>query len=264
MKTIESNNSVKKGPILIFCVVFLGINLQLCLITAVTATTLTELGQNLNDAVIGKNEFTDQELAEMDLNEDGVVDVADIVKFDRSTATGTPLGLRWYKWIIAASFTSDVSNNSIPQIVPMSYSFALVFGNESATVSEISGFDPTKSGLGQEIAGRGEPPGSGRPTYPLTNVIQVDTRFTITEEGKNVILTSGQITIKGDDPMNPTGHAFRRRCTIRINKEFLTSAEVDHGTIEEVTTGFTPNPIVSAKGKIFMAPFSPKDFTLIE
>ncbi|MFO0794928.1 MAG: hypothetical protein U0586_12820 [Candidatus Brocadiaceae bacterium] len=234
--------------------------IPLCLIltfifcSVVMAVPLAQLEENLKAAILGNKTFSDQELREMDVNKDGKVDVADLVRYQWSLNEGYPVSLELYKWIVAASFTSDISgNNQDRQIVPVGYSFGLEFDQGVATVVGIPGFDPTKGILKQPVR-------SERTLYAVSQVIGTGTTFSVSENGNIVTLTSEDVTMAKEDPKNPTGLAYTRSWIVEIDRDLVTHGlNLRQGTITEKITGFTPEPLKSVKGAIYMAPFSPKD-----
>lgn len=221
--------------------------------------------EKLHNAILGEQNFSTEELQQMDLNNDGVVDVADVVSALKG-GNRIPKSLERYKWHIVASFFSDIADTSINHIIPYSYSFALEFGDGIATVVKIPGFDPTKDILHQDIAQAGQIPGSTRREYSFSDIIPIDTKFSVStsKNGQSVTLISEQIIIEADDPKNPTNHQLKRNWTIEINENSLSSGIIENGTIKEETTGFVPKPKEPVIGAIYMAHFSQKNLTPIE
>lgn len=80
MQTKKFTYSSEKGAVFFVSIVFLGCILQCLLPSLSAAETSVVTEKNITDAILGRKTFTDKELQEMDVNADGAVDVADLVK----------------------------------------------------------------------------------------------------------------------------------------------------------------------------------------
>lgn len=252
----------KKIRVILFSV-FSGLFFMFLASSSLMAVPLSQLEENIRGAILGTKNFSAQELKEMDLNENGVVDVADIVRYRWLMNNGIPLGLEWYQWIVVASFPSEYAWNddNVKHVAPVTYSFGLQFDNDVATVIEIPGFDPTKGILRQDIAQRGETAGLRRPRYAVSQVMPAGTKFSVSEKGNRVTLET-TITVNADDRKNPTGVTYKRLWTIELDKDLINSMALNHGTCTERTKDFVPETMRSV-GSIYIVPFSPKELATI-
>ena len=140
--------------------------------------------ENLRDAILSTTAFSGIELAEMDVNFDGTVDVADLVFVLNGSGE---LALDGYTWLVLASFAPEPQNESW---VAYEYCFVLAIQGDSAVVTTIDELDPTKGLLRQNLSGPGELPGVHRPDYTPSQVVPDGTMFTKTEMGLLATLTS--------------------------------------------------------------------------
>lgn len=212
----------------------------------------------IRDAILDK---TEPDFNTMDLNKDGLVDVADLVQFIKAHGS-FPTDLYGYVWLIAAVFSPENGN-----IIPIRYPFAISITKDEVVSTTIPGFNPTKGILRQNMSGPGEVPGVNRPSCRLSLIVPEGTFFSCTETGGGQIVTlrSDPTTIEANDPKNPVGVELHRFWTIEIDNESLFTGGTYHGTITEETTGFLPDsePIITT-GRIYLAPFSRVDLAPIE
>lgn len=225
--------------------------------------------------MIGRESFTAQQLAELDLNEDGVVDVADLVFYLQEVLGELPID--GFKWLVSASFTSEFGSPA-----PFAYGFSLELAglptvspipdfcdSESTTnvalVGELRELDPTRGVLTQDVSAPGQTPGVTRPAYQPSRVIPVGTRFCRSELGDVISLKSEPVIIDASDPTNPTGQELTRVWTLEIYVSTLEQGTLSNGIIIDELYGFLPNdePVVTA-GSVFLSRFEPLDLEPVE
>ena len=221
--------------------------------------------QEISEALLGRSQPPADLLGRMDLNEDGRVDVADLVRWHEDPPNALPKDLAGYTWLISAAFTPAKGHK-----VPVTYPFALKISSGAAKdnqvlATEIPGFDPTKGLLAQELSDPGEIPGQHRPRRALSQVVPPDTTFTFEDSVDEVKLVSEEVVIPADAKTNPTGVELRRKWTVTVDKQALASGDTVHGTVKEETFGFRPGGrSLESVGTVFLTPFQREDLAEIE
>ncbi|MBF0451364.1 MAG: hypothetical protein HQK75_11730 [Candidatus Magnetomorum sp.] len=216
-----------------------------------STTTMAQSDENTTSQAILTEKIIQQDLARFDKNNDGIIDTADLVQIARPNLF--PEHLVGHTWIVAASFTASEGN-----MIPVSYPFAISIQADKAIVTQISGYNPTKSVLQQTKAEQDFISGWQRPVYALSGMIPSGTVFTLSVESAQVFtIESQEFQISADSYSNPTGKELAKKWIIEIDKQALYAADYNHGKIIEQTSGIFEDKIVSSIGHIYMVPFSP-------
>lgn len=217
-------------------------------------------GHDVKAGILAPEEFSPEEINELDANGDGKLDVADIIhalKNEPAVPSAYPTGLRGYIWGISAIFDGE---NDLA--APVAYSFAIEIPEEGAgpaKVVALPGFNPTRNLTRQDVSGQGEVPGALRlanSPFVMSHAIPLDTTFTITETQDTVTLRSGGVLIPSGsgNRINPVGMNLWRQWTIIIDKGAFLTAEYNHGAITERISSFAPQP-KNISGTIHLVPF---------
>ncbi len=218
------------------------------------------------EALLGAGEFTEPELAALDGNGDGKIDVADLVLFSKRNSSVLPGELPGFTWVVAASFAPAKGAG-----IPMAYPFAIRVeesekGAVSAVVAELPSFSPEKGLFAQDLSASGERPGQNRDSFAPSQVVPPGTVLHYSDNGDTITLHTDPVDTAADSPRNPTGVALRRAWTISIVKTALFSGEAVHGSISETTSGFLPNAgaAITTEGAVFLAPFVRTDLAPLD
>lgn len=228
------------------------------LFAAPTTAQNTVNEQNLTDAILGSQAFTQTELDELDMNFDGRVDVADLVFF----LSGTQFPLEGYQWLVSANFGPDAGE----QVgLTYSYEFAVTVASTGAIVSPLKEFNPTKDLLRQKLSGPGEVPGALRTDYSPTALVPIGTGFSVSPSSEGFLLTSDPIQIAAGDSTNPTNNNLTRRLILTVSTAAAFSAAAEHGTIIDELSGFAPSgAVASSTGTVRLTRYAPNDLSVLE
>jgi len=190
--------------------------------------------QAIIEGILGQGAAT---LEGMDVNPDGRIDVADVLRAALTVAE--PPRLAGHRWLVGARFYQvGVPPNEglgVQNQAPVNLDFALdVTDNPVAvTVAEF-----TSTGPGNNLLWRALP--QDRKPYALNQVMPVGLVFTYAEQGGWLVLDSPRVEIAGDQAVNPTGRPFWRQWTLRIDSQRLARGELDAGEITERIGGYLP------------------------
>lgn len=216
---------------------------------------MAQSDENMTSQAILTENITAQTIAQFDKNQDGIIDIADLVQIAQPNLF--PEHLVGHTWLVAASFTASEGN-----MIPVSYPFAITIYADKAIVTQISGYNPTKNILQQTQASQDQVTGWQRPVYALSGMIPSGTSFTLSIENAQFFsIESDEFKLSADGYSNPTGKELSKKWIIDIDKQALYAGDYKHGKIIEQTTGIYEDKVVSSVGYIYMVPFSPASTT---
>lgn len=209
---------------------------------------------NLRNAILSTQVFSASQLADMDINLDGTVDVADLIAFLNGGVNATLVG---YKWVVFASFPAGEGLS-----MPYNYTFILSIDATQATASTIDEFDPTKALLKQNLSGPGQVPGQNRAKYAPSLSVPAGATFSVSSGGSLVSLqTTGQV-LASSSSLNPTGRVLTRSWTIVIDpRAVFDTTSLDHGDITETTSGFVPGQDTVNGGNVTLVRYVPNQLS---
>ena len=203
--------------------------------------------QAIIDGILGKGSAT---LEAMDVNPDGRIDVADVVR--AALTTETPLSFAGHRWLVGARFyqvgAPPAEGLGVQNQAPVNLDFALDVSATpiTVTVADFTSASPANNLLWKAL------PQDGK-TYALNQVMPVGLVFAYAEQGGVVVLDSPRVAVAA--ALNPTGQPLWRQWTLRLDPQRLARGEFDAGEITERLGGYLPGEqTVTAQGVVSLTP----------
>ena len=221
-----------------------GFCLLCCLPATYGEVPAVATDENLRAAILHKQSFSATDLQAMDINQDGQLDVADLLMPGQSS----PTLLEGFHWVVSVRFEKQNEADPMPHTYS-AYSFVLDIEANQARVGSLDEYDPTRNLLDQDVSEAGDIPGEWRDDYSPGKSIPIDTSFTRADTGGRIRLVSASTLIPANSERNPTWRNLRRTWILEIDRAALNSPTLDHGTIQVQTTGFFPGTYVT-EGRI--------------